>query len=55
MSAVGEGAGAVPGVTARLSRGTWAALVVLLTGALCMALAGKLPWLVKFPDTWRCR
>jgi glycine betaine/proline transport system permease protein len=52
MSAAGEGAGAVPGVTARLSRGTWAALVVLLTGALCMALAGKLPWLVKFPEAW---
>lgn len=52
MSAVGEGAGAVPGISARLSRGTWAALVVLLTGAVCMALAGKLPWLVKFPDTW---
>lgn len=52
MSATGEGAGAVPGVTARLSRGTWAALVVLLTGALCMALAGKLPWLVKFPEAW---
>ena len=42
----------MPGVTARLSRGTWAALVVLLTGALCMALAGKLPWLVKFPEAW---
>ena len=52
MSAAGEGARAVPGVTARLSRGTWAALVVLLTGALCMALAGNLPWLVKFPEAW---
>ncbi|MBU3000780.1 ABC transporter permease subunit [Roseovarius nubinhibens] len=52
MSAAGEGAGAVTGVTARLSRGTWAALVVLLTGALCMALAGNLPWLVKFPEAW---
>lgn len=52
MSAAGEGAGAVPGVTARLSRGTWAALVVLLTGALCMTLAGQLPWLVKFPEAW---
>ncbi|WP_336098410.1 ABC transporter permease [Roseovarius sp. CH_XMU1461] len=52
MSAAGEGAGAVPGGGARLSRGTWAALVVLLTGALCMALAGKLPWLVKFPEAW---
>ncbi|QIE44315.1 ABC transporter permease subunit [Pseudohalocynthiibacter aestuariivivens] len=35
-----------------LTMGTKAALVVLLVGALCMALAPIWPWLVKFPDSW---
>ena len=52
MSAMEEGLGAEPGLLSRMSRGTWAALVVLITGAICMALAGALPWLVKFPDAW---
>ncbi|HEY9039359.1 MAG TPA: ABC transporter permease subunit [Roseovarius sp.] len=40
------------GAWRRLSCGTIAALVVLATGALCMALVPHLPWLGQFPDDW---
>nr|WP_238987496.1 ABC transporter permease subunit [Roseovarius dicentrarchi] len=36
----------------RPGAGTIAALVVLATGALCMALVPHLPWLGQFPDAW---
>lgn len=35
-----------------LSTGAMAALITLLTGAICMALEPFAPWLVKFPDAW---
>ncbi|MCB1342440.1 MAG: ABC transporter permease subunit [Pseudooceanicola sp.] len=35
-----------------LAPGTWAALVTLLTGALCLALAPSLPWLTVWPADW---
>lgn len=35
-----------------LGPGAMAALVALLTGAICIALEPLLPWLVKFPDAW---
>lgn len=36
----------------QLSRGAIAALVVLVVGALCMALTPLLPWLVEWPAGW---
>ena len=39
-------------MSARLSPGVWAALVAMLTGAICLALEPYLPWLVAFPDGW---
>lgn len=42
----------VPPARLGLTPGTRAALVVLLTGALCLALEPVLPWLVKWPDAW---
>ncbi|MFD1156929.1 ABC transporter permease [Roseovarius aestuarii] len=35
-----------------LSTGATAALIALLTGAVCIALTPLVPWLVKFPDAW---
>lgn len=35
-----------------LSTGAIAALIALITGAICMALEPVAPWLVKFPDAW---
>ncbi len=35
-----------------LSTGAMAALIALLTGAICVALEPMAPWLVKFPDAW---
>ena len=44
---------AAPAPTGRaLTRGTVAALIVIAAGALCMALAPHLPWLVEFPAAW---
>nr|WP_310794416.1 ABC transporter permease subunit [Roseovarius sp. SCSIO 43702] len=41
----------LPGKPA-MSVGTWAAIVTLATGALCMALTPYAPWLVKYPAAW---
>lgn len=35
-----------------LTPGTWAAIVVLATGALCMVLGPSMPWLVQYPGAW---
>ena len=35
-----------------LSTGAIAALIALITGAICIALEPVAPWLVKFPDAW---
>ena len=35
-----------------LGPGAMAALMALLTGAICIALEPVAPWLVKFPDAW---
>ncbi|MEO3416735.1 ABC transporter permease subunit [Roseovarius sp. CAU 1744] len=35
-----------------LGTGAMAALIALLTGAVCIALTPVAPWLVKFPDAW---
>lgn len=37
---------------AELSKGSLAALIVLLVGALCLLLETAAPWLVKFPAGW---
>ena len=37
---------------AKLGRGEIAAIVTVLAGALCLALAGPLPWLVQWPQDW---
>ncbi|WP_152477402.1 proline/glycine betaine ABC transporter permease [Roseovarius sp. THAF9] len=42
----------VPDGPRRLGRGALAALIVLATGAICMALTPYLSWLVKFPEAW---
>ena len=55
MSALdaGQGGGDTPTpLAARLTPGAWAALVVLLTGAICIALEPVAPWLVKWPAAW---
>ncbi|MDO5759016.1 MAG: ABC transporter permease subunit [Rhodobacterales bacterium] len=36
----------------RITPGIIAALIVLLTGGLCMALVPHLPWLGRFPNAW---
>ncbi|MEX0350474.1 MAG: ABC transporter permease [Paracoccaceae bacterium] len=36
----------------RLSKGSQAALITLLVGALCLALEPLMPWLVTWPDAW---
>lgn len=38
--------------SAALGRGAWAALAVLMVGALCMALTPLWPWLVAWPTGW---
>ncbi|WP_372573717.1 ABC transporter permease [Ruegeria jejuensis] len=42
---------APPAVT-QLSKGTQAALITLLVGALCLALEPLVPWLVTWPSEW---
>ena len=42
----------VPSLRAAMTPGTRAALVVVLTGALCLALEPIWPWVVKWPDAW---
>jgi len=37
---------------AGLSKGSQAALVVLIVGALCLLFEARAPWLVKFPANW---
>ncbi len=36
----------------RLTAGAQAALIAVIVGALCLALEGIAPWLVKWPTAW---
>lgn len=49
MSALSE---APPAARPQLGPGTWAALVTLLAGALCLIFAPRLPWLTTWPADW---
>ncbi|MEI4195250.1 ABC transporter permease [Roseovarius sp. E0-M6] len=49
---IGLGAGTGPATARRLSPGAWAAMVTILTGAICLALEPYAPWLFEFPSDW---
>ena len=49
---IGLGAGTGPATARRLSPGAWAAMVTILTGAICLVLEPYAPWLFEFPSDW---